>query len=71
MIRQAHTYMAGAMSGATLIGVAIAAFVLLVSAQVFQSWPIPGLGGGEGEVHVSDARKVTSPSSANNTAEAA
>ena len=63
MIRQAHTYMAGAMSGATLIAIAIAAFVLLVSAQVFKSWPIPDLGGGEGQVHVSDARAATSPSS--------
>ena len=37
------------MSGATLIAIAIAAFVLLVSAQVFKSWPIAGLGGGESD----------------------
>ena len=45
MVRQAHTYLVGAVSGATLIAIAIAAFVLLVSAQVFGDWPIAGLGG--------------------------
>jgi hypothetical protein len=44
MIRQAHTYLVGAMSGATLIAIAIAAFVLLVSAQVFRDWPVAALG---------------------------
>jgi hypothetical protein len=44
MIRQAHTYLVGAMSGATLIAIAIAVFVLLVSAQVFRDWPIAALG---------------------------
>ncbi len=44
MIRQAHKYLVGAMSGATLIAIAIVAFVLLVSAQVFHSWPIAALG---------------------------
>ena len=48
MVRQAHTYMVGAMSGATLIAIAIAAFVLLVSAQVFQNWPVAALGGDSG-----------------------
>ena len=36
MIRQARTYLVGAMSGATLIAIAIAAFVLLVTAEVGQ-----------------------------------
>src|SRR6476619_5900228 len=47
MIRQAHTYLVGAMSGATLIAIAIAAFVLLVSAQVFRDWPVAALGNGD------------------------
>jgi hypothetical protein len=45
MVRQAHTYLVGAMSGATLIAIAIAVFVLLVSAQVFRDWPLAALGG--------------------------
>jgi hypothetical protein len=56
MIRQAHTYLVGAMSGATLIAIAIAAFVLLVSAQVFRDWPIAALGSGDGGAAVSEAR---------------
>jgi hypothetical protein len=56
MIRQAHTYLVGAMSGATLIAIAIAAFVLLVSAQVFRDWPIAALGSGDGGAEVSEAR---------------
>jgi hypothetical protein len=47
MVRQAHTYLVGAMGGATLIGVSIAVFVVLVSAQVFKDWPIASLGGDE------------------------
>jgi len=49
VIRQAHTYLVGAMGGATLIAIAIAVFVLLVSAQVFRDWPIAALGDGGGE----------------------
>src|SRR5260221_9670426 len=56
MIRQAHTYLVSAMSGATLIAIAIAVFVVLVSAQVFRDWPIAALGaGGDGTAAVSDA----------------
>src|ERR1700760_1261598 len=40
MIKQAHTYLVGALSGVTLIGIAIAVFVVLVSAQVFHELPI-------------------------------
>src|SRR4051794_20185162 len=40
MIRQAHTYLVGALSGVTLIGIAIAVFIVLVSAQVFHELPI-------------------------------
>jgi hypothetical protein len=43
MIRQAHTYLVGALSGVVVIGIAIAAFVVLVSAQVFHDLPIPAL----------------------------
>jgi hypothetical protein len=57
MVRQAHTYLVGAMSGATLIAIAIALFVLLVSAQVFRDWPIAALGG-DGGASVSKAEPV-------------
>lgn len=57
MIRQAHTYLVSALSGATLIAIAIAAFVVLVSAQVFTDWPIAALGGDD-RTAVSDARPV-------------
>lgn len=55
MVRQAHTYLVGAMSGATLIAVAIAVFVVLVSAQVFSRWPIVALGGDSDSAAVSKA----------------
>jgi hypothetical protein len=66
MIRQAHTYLVSAMSGATLIAIAIVAFVLLVSAQVFRDWPIAALGGGN-KPHISDSRVTSSPSAATTT----
>ena len=59
MIRQAHTYLVSAMSGATLIAIAIVAFVLLVSAQVFRDWPIAALG--DNEPSISDSRATSSP----------
>jgi hypothetical protein len=49
VIRQAHTYLVGAMGGATLIAIAIVVFAVLVSAQVFRDWPIAALGDGGGE----------------------
>jgi hypothetical protein len=59
MVRQAHTYLVGAMSGATLIAAAIAVFVVLVSALVFQDWPIAGLGsGGEDSAAVPGGRST-------------
>jgi hypothetical protein len=61
MIRQAQTYLVSAMSGATLIAIAIVAFVLLVSVQVFRDWPIAALGGSD-EPHISDSRATSSPS---------
>jgi hypothetical protein len=63
MIRQAHTYMVSAMSGAMLIALAIAVFVVLVSAQVFKDWPIAALGG-RGSAGISNARPAHSPAAA-------
>src|ERR1044072_7293733 len=56
MIRQAHTYLVGAVGGATLIAIAIAAFVLLVSAQVFRDWPLAALGSGDDTAAVAEAQ---------------
>ena len=47
MIRQAHTYLAGAVSGTALIAIAIAVFVMLVSVQAARDWPFAGLVGGD------------------------
>ncbi len=58
MIRQAHTYLVGALSGVTLIGIAIGVFVLLVSAQVFHDWPIAELGGHEQKAAVAPAQAL-------------
>jgi hypothetical protein len=60
MVRQAHTYLVGAMSGATLIAAAIAVFVVLVSALVFQDWPIAGLGGSGDDSAVSSEQSAGS-----------
>jgi hypothetical protein len=60
MIRQAHTYLVGAMGGATLIAIAIAVFVVLVSAQVVKDWPLAGLGGGSDDAAVSEAQPAGS-----------
>jgi hypothetical protein len=60
MIRQARRYLVGAASSVTVISIAIVAFVLLVSAQVFQSWPIGDLGSGDGQAAVSSADAVGS-----------
>src|SRR6188472_57676 len=53
MVRQARNYMVGAMSGAGLIAAAVVAFVLLVSALVFEDLPVLGLGNGGNEASVS------------------
>src|SRR6185312_1109946 len=64
MVRQAHAYLVSAVSGATLIAIAIAAFVILVSAQVFKDWPIDAFGGGDGTAAVSSADAVGNGSGA-------
>ena len=62
MIRQAHTYLVGAVGAATLIAIAIAVFVLLVSAQVFRDWPIAALGdSGDDSAAVSAGRPAPGP----------
>lgn len=58
MVRQARTYFAGAVSGVTLIGLAIALFVVLVSAQVFHQWPIAALGFGHDDSAVAPAKSL-------------
>jgi hypothetical protein len=58
MIRQAHTYLAGAVSGSALVGAAIVAFVLLVSLQALKDWPLAGIGRGGGESAVSGAQSA-------------
>jgi hypothetical protein len=44
MIRQAHTYLAGAVSSTALVAAAVAAFVLIVSFQALRDWPLAGIG---------------------------
>lgn len=61
MIRQAHTYLVGALSGVVVIGIAIAAFVVLVSAQVFHDLPIPALSSSDQKPAVSAAKALGSP----------
>jgi hypothetical protein len=61
MIRQAHTYLVGALSGVVVIGIAIAAFVVLVSAQVFHDLPIPALSSSDQKAAVSQGKAVGSP----------
>lgn len=57
MIRQAHTYLAGAVSGTALIAAAVVGFVMLVSLQALKDWPLAGIGGGESTA-VSTGRPV-------------
>jgi hypothetical protein len=64
LIRQAHTYLVGALSGVVVIGIAIAAFVVLVSAQVFHDLPIPALSSSDQKAAaVSQGKALSSPDS--------
>ncbi|HXS46824.1 MAG TPA: hypothetical protein VN756_05125, partial [Solirubrobacterales bacterium] len=47
MARQARNYLAGAVSGTALIGIAVVAFVMLVSLQTLRDWPLAALGGND------------------------
>jgi len=67
VIRQAHSYLAGAVSGTALIASAIVAFVVLVSLQAVRDWPLANLGGGDTS-GVSNARPVNSAQGAAGTA---
>lgn len=71
MIRQARNYLLGAVSGASLIAAAVVAFVLLVSAQVFEDWPLADLVGGGDEAAVSVAEPAAAGSGAAGGATAA
>lgn len=64
MIRQAHTYLVGAVGGATLIAIAIVVFAVLVSAQVFRDWPIAALGDSGGETAAVSSGKAASGAAA-------
>lgn len=61
LVRQAHSYLAGAVSSTVLIASAVLAFVLLVSVQAFRDWPVSGLGlgGGDRDVSVSSGQAAS------------
>jgi hypothetical protein len=61
MIRQAHTYLAGAVSGTALIAAAVVSFVLLVSFQALRDWPLAGISLG------GDDNAASAPSSTGGT----
>jgi hypothetical protein len=58
MVRQARIYFAGAVSGTALIGMAVVAFVVLVSVQALQNWPLAALGSDGNGGSVAPARPV-------------
>lgn len=60
MVRQAHNYLAGAVSGTALIAAAMVAFVMLVSFQALRDWPLVGLGGDGSAGSVSPAHEAQS-----------
>src|SRR5665811_1012662 len=66
MIRQARSYLVGAVSGTTLIAAAVVVFVVLVSVQAVRDWPLAGLAGSgddsAAEVRVSPGRPAAAPS---------
>src|SRR5262245_43274000 len=59
MVRQAHTYLAGAVSATALVSAAVVAFVLLVSLQALKDWPLAALGGDD-DAALSPARPAGS-----------
>jgi hypothetical protein len=59
VIRQAHSYLAGAVSGTALIGAAVVAFVMLVSLQALKDWPLAGIGGGGDSAAVSEGQPAS------------
>lgn len=69
MIRQAHTYLAGAVSSTALVAAAVVAFVMLVSFQALKDWPLAGIGIG-GDDSAATGPSVPGPGSAKSPAEA-
>jgi hypothetical protein len=63
VIRQAQTYLVGAVSGTALVGAAVVAFVLLVSLQALRDWPLAGIGdfGGESSQSAPSQTRGTAP----------
>ena len=60
MIRQAHTYLAGAVSSTALVAAAVVAFVMLVSFQALRDWPLAGIGiGGDDSAAVGSSAPVS------------
>jgi hypothetical protein len=69
MIRQAHTYLAGAVSSTALVAAAVVAFVLLVSLQALKEWPLAGIGiGGEDSAVTGPSNPGTTPAAATEAA---
>src|SRR3954469_25806301 len=52
--RLTQSYVVGAISGTATIVVAVVAFVMLVSLQTLQEWPVSGFGPGSGSGHGDD-----------------
>lgn len=60
MIRQARSYLAGAVSATALVSLAVVAFVVLVSLQALRDWPLAGLAtGSEKGTSASNARPAS------------
>ena len=68
MIRQAHTYLAGALSGSALIAAAVVAFIVLVSVQAVRDWPFAGLVTRDGTATAVSAGHPAAPGPARNPA---
>src|SRR6478736_4141256 len=65
MIRQAHTYLAGAVSSTALVAAAVVAFVLLVSFQALRDWPLAGIGiGGDDSASTAPSTPGSGPTTA-------
>ncbi len=58
MVRQAHNYLAGAVSGTALVAAAVVVFVMLVSFQALKDWPLTDLIGGDDGASVSNGHAV-------------
>src|SRR4051812_8660375 len=72
MIRQAHTYLAGAVSSTALIAAAVVAFVMLVSFQALRDWPLAGIGiGGDDSAAVGPSAPASGAASSSAGAGAA